>query len=94
MITIDHRSEFLIDQSIQVITSRKSLKEQGMIDSEIDQEISSGQYTEVKNVISSTTLFMCNTEIQINTTKVRFRDVTTHCFQSSFSYEGMNSRTS
>jgi hypothetical protein len=48
MITIDHRSDFLIDQSTQEITSRKSLKEQGMTDSEIDQEISSGQYTEVK----------------------------------------------
>ena len=49
MITIDHRSDFLIDQSTQAITSRKSLKEQGMSDSEIDQEISSGQYTEVKS---------------------------------------------
>ena len=49
MITIDHRSDFLIDQSTQAITSRKSLKEQGMTDSEIDQEISSGRYTEVKS---------------------------------------------
>lgn len=49
MITVDHRSDWLIDQSTHAITSRKSLKEQGMTDSEIDQEISSGQYIEVKS---------------------------------------------
>ena len=49
MITIENRSDLLIDQSTQAITSRKSLNEQGMTDSEIDQEISSGRYTEVKS---------------------------------------------
>jgi len=43
MITVDHLSDFLIDQSTQNITSRKVLRKEGLTDDDIDKQIKDGQ---------------------------------------------------